>query len=260
MIILLLGAPGAGKGTQSELLSDRIGMVHVASGDLLRDHRRRGTELGKMADEYIKVGHLVPDDVVIKMILHRLKAADCVHGVILDGFPRTVVQAEALDANLGLSGRRVNKALYIEVGHDTLIDRLSGRWICRNCQASFHEKFNPSRVDGVCDVCGGQLYQRDDDKREVAEDRLRVFYAETFPVIGYYRQHDSLLEINGEQDIDRVTHDLMQAIGRASDGDGSHPATSATNGHTSEVAALHVVGHGHTAPSVPFVGAGGEAV
>jgi len=217
MIILLLGAPGAGKGTQSELLSDRLDMVHVASGDLLRDHRRRGTELGKMADEFIKVGHLVPDDVVIKMILHRLRAADCVHGVILDGFPRTVVQAEALDANLSLSGRRVNRALYIKVSHNTLIDRLSGRWICRNCQASFHEKFNPPRVDGVCDVCGGQLYQRDDDKREVAEGRLHVFYDETSPVIGYYRQHDSLAEIDGEQDIERVTHDLMRAIGRAPD-------------------------------------------
>jgi adenylate kinase len=193
-------------------------MVHVASGDLLRDHRRRGTALGKLADEYIKIGNLVPDDVVIDMITHRLKAADCVHGVILDGFPRTVVQAESLDGTLGLDGKRVDKALYIKVSHDALINRLSGRWICRSCQASYHEKFNPPRVDGVCDICGGQLFQREDDKREVAEDRLKTFFELTLPVIEYYREHDSLVEIDGEQDIEKVTQDLMVALGRAPKG------------------------------------------
>jgi len=229
MIILLLGAPGAGKGTQSEVLSHRLEMVHVASGDLLRENRRNGTALGKQADDYIKKGNLVPDELVIGMITNRLKAADCVHGVILDGFPRTVVQAESLDQTLAPQGKRVNKALYIKVSHDTLINRLSGRWICRNCQASYHEKFNPPKVDGVCDVCGGELYQREDDRREVAENRLRIYFEQTTPVIEYYRLHDSLVEIDGEQEIEQVSHDLMAAIGRAPEiiGPGSTAVTTA---------------------------------
>jgi adenylate kinase len=212
MIILLLGAPGAGKGTQSEALSTRLNMAHVASGDLLRENRRNGTALGKLADQYIKRGELVPDQVVIEMIMTRLKAADCVGGVLLDGFPRTVVQAEALDANLAPQGKRVDRALYINVSEATLLDRLSGRWICRNCQWSFHEKFNPPRVAGVCDNCGGELYQRDDDRREVAENRLRVYFELTLPVIDYYREHDSLVEIDGDQEIEDVTHALIAAI------------------------------------------------
>ncbi|HUS16285.1 MAG TPA: adenylate kinase [Chloroflexia bacterium] len=214
MIILLLGAPGAGKGTQSEVLSHRLGMVHVASGDLLRENRRNGTPLGKLADDYIRRGALVPDGVVIEMITHRLEAADCTRGVILDGFPRTVVQAESLDRTLAPQGKRVDKALYIKVAHDALIDRLSGRWICRNCQSSYHEKFNPPLVDRVCDACGGELYQRDDDRREVAEHRLEVYFEQTMPVIEYYRRNDSLEEIDGEQDIECVSAALMAGIGR----------------------------------------------
>lgn len=214
MIILLLGAPGAGKGTQAEVLSNQLDMVHIASGDLLRENRKKGTPLGKLADEYIKRGELVPDHLVIDMITTRLKAADCARGVILDGFPRTVAQAEALDTTLALTGKRVNRALYIRVGDAALIDRLSGRWICRNCQASYHEKFNPPQVPGVCDICGGDLYQREDDRREVAVNRLRVYFEQTFPVIAYYRKLDSLAEIDGEQEIDRVSHDLIAAIER----------------------------------------------
>jgi len=214
MIILLLGAPGAGKGTQAEVLSNQLDMVHIASGDLLRENRRNGTPLGKLADEYIKRGELVPDKLVIDMITTRLKAADCARGVILDGFPRTVTQAESLDATLALTDKRVNRALYIRVSDSLLIDRLSGRWICRNCQASYHEKFNTPQVPGVCDICGGDLFQRDDDRREVAAHRLEVYFEQTFPVIDYYRKHDSLAEIDGEQEIDKVSHDLMVAVER----------------------------------------------
>jgi adenylate kinase len=189
-------------------------MVHVASGDLLRENRRKGTPLGKLADEYIKRGELVPDNLVIEMITHRLHAADVAHGVILDGFPRTVTQAKSLDETLAETGQRVNRALYIKVHDAALLDRLSGRWICRNCQASFHEKFNPPEVTGVCDGCGGELYQRDADRRDVAENPLHVYIEQTMPVIQYYRDVDSLIEVDGEQDIEKVSHDLMAAIGR----------------------------------------------
>ncbi|MGI8586647.1 MAG: adenylate kinase [Chloroflexia bacterium] len=233
MIILLLGAPGAGKGTQADILSERLHMAHVASGDLLREHRRNGTDLGKLADGYIQRGELVPDDLVIDILVARLEADDCAGGVILDGFPRTVAQANALDKSLALRGERVDKALYIKVSHDALIDRLAGRWMCRKCNSTYHEKFNPPPVAGVCGNCGGELYQREDDRRDVVEHRLDVYFEQTMPVIEYYRVHDSLAEINGEQEIDRVTEDLMSAINRnrpAVDGAAERKGTLSLNG------------------------------
>ncbi|HMA34889.1 MAG TPA: adenylate kinase [Chloroflexia bacterium] len=215
MIILLLGAPGAGKGTQAVVLSTQLGMVHVASGDLLRENRRNGTVLGKQADDYIQKGELVPDKLVIDMITARLQAPDCASGVILDGFPRTVAQAVALDATLALRGQQVDTALYVQVGERRLLERLSGRWICRGCQASFHDTLHPPRRPGVCDTCGGALYQRDDDRAAVAANRLRVYLAQTGPVIDYYRGRGSLVEIDGEQAIDQVSADLLTALGRA---------------------------------------------
>lgn len=212
MILVLLGAPGAGKGTQSEVLKRKLQLVHISSGDLLREHRKRGTELGKVAEQYMLKGELVPDRLVIEMIEERMEAPDAERGVILDGFPRTSPQAAALDDALELKCRRVNAALYIKVPDEVLLDRLSGRWTCRNCARVYHEKFNPPAVPGVCDVCGGELYQRDDDKRETTENRLREYFAKTLPIIDYYRQHKVLCEVDGEQPIDKVTEDLLSCL------------------------------------------------
>src|SRR5438034_2641414 len=208
MIIVLLGAPGAGKGTQAEILEERLGLVHVSSGDLLRDHRKRGTELGKVAEGYMTRGELVPDNLVIEMIMDRIDAPDAERGILLDGFPRTLPQALALDEALDQKGKRVNAAIYIKVDNEVLLDRLSGRLTCRNCGHVYHEKFAPPRVPGVCDVCGGELYQRDDDKRETAVKRLTVYFDQTLPIIQYYRDRNLLCEVNGEQPIEQVTEDV----------------------------------------------------
>ncbi|HKP52350.1 MAG TPA: adenylate kinase [Chloroflexia bacterium] len=212
MILILLGAPGAGKGTQSEILSEQLQMPHVSSGDLLRDNRKRGTELGKVAEGYMDRGELVPDDLIIEMILDRLSLPDATHGVLLDGFPRTLPQAAALDEALDRNGKRVNGALYINVPEDVLLDRLSGRLTCRNCGHVYHEKFAPPKVSGVCDVCGGELYQREDDKRETAIKRLSVYFDQTRPIIGYYRDANKLNEVNGQQTIEKVTEDLVSYL------------------------------------------------
>jgi adenylate kinase len=212
MIIVLLGAPGAGKGTQAEILSDRLEIPHIASGDLLRENIKRGTPLGKLADQYMSRGELVPDEVVINMISTRLAAPDTAQGIILDGFPRTVPQAEALATTLAPDGRRVDRVFYVKVSTETLLDRLSGRWICRTCGASYHEKFNQPAVPCVCDVCRGELYQRNDDRRDVAENRLDVYFRDTLPVIDYYDRHGALIEIDGEQAIAQVTADFLAAL------------------------------------------------
>jgi adenylate kinase len=228
MILLLLGAPGAGKGTQAEVLRDTLGMPHVSSGDLFRLHMKNETPLGIQAKAYYDRGELVPDAITIQMILDRLDERDTEQGVILDGFPRTVAQAEALTAALAVRGLRVDQALYVKVPNDTLLDRLSGRWICRNCGAVYHERYNPPTVPGVCDNCGkADLYQRIDDKRETAENRLRVYFDQTMPVIDYYRQQGVLDEINGDQHIERVTAEMMRRI---------RPAVSTERGQRGEVA------------------------
>lgn len=212
MIIILLGAPGAGKGTQSELLQERLNMVHVSSGDLLRDNIKRGTELGIVADTYMVKGDFVPDDLIIDMIVDRLAKPDAEQGVILDGFPRTLTQAAALDDALTLRRKRVNSALFINAEERVLINRLSGRLTCRNCGHVFHTVFAPPQVAGVCDWCGGELYQRDDDKRETAIHRLEKFKSETGPVVEYYRERGLLCEIAGDQPIDKVTGKLLECL------------------------------------------------
>lgn len=211
MIIILLGAPGSGKGTQSEVLQDRLGIVHVSSGDLLRDHRKRGTELGIVADRYMSKGELVPDDLIINMIVDRLSVPDAERGVLLDGFPRTLPQASALDTALDLQHKRVNQALYINVPDEVLLDRLSGRLTCRNCGHVYHEKFAPPTVPGVCDNCGGELYQREDDKRETAIKRLGIF-EQTKPVVEYYRGRHLLCELDGVKPIEIVTKELLDCL------------------------------------------------
>jgi adenylate kinase len=212
MIIILLGAPGAGKGTQSEILQDRLSMVHISSGDLLRESIKKNTELGRVANEYMVKGEYVPDQLIIDMITDRMALPDAERGVILDGFPRTRPQAQALDDALDLKGKQVNSALYIKVDDDVLTDRLSGRWICRNCGHIYHETYSPPRVPGVCDVCGGELYQRPDDTRETAVKRLGVFFNQTMPIIDYYRHRGILQEVNGDQPVEVVTHELLKSL------------------------------------------------
>jgi adenylate kinase len=212
MILLLLGAPGAGKATQAEILRERLHMAHVSSGDLFRLHMKNETPLGLAAKQYYDRGELVPDGLVIDMIMDRLNEPDTAHGVILDGFPRTVAQAEALGVRLAAHGEQLGAALYIHVPTETLLDRLSGRLLCRECGTVYHEKFNPPRMAGVCDICGGELYQRGDDTRETAENRLRVYFDQTRPVIEYYRRHGMLEEVDGLQSIEQVTADLLAHI------------------------------------------------
>jgi adenylate kinase len=211
-VVLLLGAPGAGKGTQARFLAEMFGIPHVASGDLLREHRARGTELGRAAKEYMDRGDLVPDTLVVDMIADRLDEADAAHGVLLDGFPRTLAQAEALEMRLEERGGRVQLAVYVDVPTPVLLDRLAGRWMCRNCQASYHEVFNPPAMAGKCDACGGELYQRPDDKREVVANRVSVYLRDTLPVVTHYTEHGILVRVDGNQSIDAVREALRHAV------------------------------------------------
>jgi len=211
-VILLLGAPGAGKGTQARFLSATLGVPMVASGDLLREHRQKGTDLGRAAQEFMDRGDLVPDELVVDMIVHRLDAPDAWAGVLLDGFPRNVTQADALEVRLVERGGAIRVAVYVDVPTDVLIERLAGRWMCRGCQASFHEIFNPPALAGACDTCGGELYQRADDKREVVTNRVAVYLRDTLPVVECYEQRGILRRIDGNQSIAAVKQALRQAV------------------------------------------------
>jgi adenylate kinase len=175
-----------------------MGLAHIATGDLFRQAQEKGTELAKQAKLYMEKGKLVPDEITIKMVLERISAVDCRGGVIFDGFPRTLKQAEALDEALKEQGKTVDKVVYIKVGEPELLKRLSGRWICRQCQTPYHEVNSPPKVRGRCDRCGGELYQRPDDTVETVKKRLEVYRAETAPLIEYYTRAGKLIEVNGE--------------------------------------------------------------
>jgi adenylate kinase len=211
-VVLLLGAPGAGKGTQARFLTDLLDAPHVASGDLLRAHRQQGTALGEQARVYMDRGDLVPDDLVIDMIMDRLAEPDAEHGAILDGFPRTEPQAEALEQRLAEDGGGVRAAIYVEVPTDVLVDRLAGRWLCRVCQASYHEVFNAPTVAGACDIEGGELYQRPDDRREVVSNRVAVYLRDTLPLVDRYAARGLLRRVDGDQPIEAVRASLAQAM------------------------------------------------
>jgi adenylate kinase len=213
-VVLLLGAPGAGKGTQARFLAETLGILDVASGDLLREHRERGTSLGRAAREYMDRGDLVPDNLVVDMIIDRLDQGDAAAGALLDGFPRTVAQAEALEARLRERGGQVRSAFYIDVPTEVLVDRLAGRWLCHQCQASYHEIFSPPARPGVCDRCRGELYQRTDDKREVVANRVAVYLRDTLPVVQHYDRLGLLQRVDGNQSIESVKEALLQAIGK----------------------------------------------
>ena len=210
--LILLGAPGAGKGTQAAMLTEALGIPHVASGDLFRSALQKETPLGLEAKKYMDQGLLVPDEVTIAMVRERLALPDCEEGVILDGFPRTLEQAKALDAALAEEGRAIDKVLYIKVPNEELVARLSGRWICRDCQAVYHTIANPPQQAGRCDACGGELYQRSDDKPETVRRRLEVYFEQTMPLIEYYTEIGVLTEVNGDQSISKVQTALLEAI------------------------------------------------
>jgi adenylate kinase len=212
LYIIFLGAPGAGKGTQAAKVSEEMGLAHIASGDLFRQALGQGTEPGLQAKSYMEKGQLVPDELTIKMVLQRLEEPDCRNGVILDGFPRNLQQAEAMDGVLASQSRAIDKVVYIKVSEEELLKRLGGRWICRNCQAPYHVVDSPSKVEGKCDVCGGELYQRPDDTVETAKKRLGVYFKETVPLIDYYKKAGKLLEIDGEGQIEEVSRRIITAL------------------------------------------------
>ena len=212
MYIIFLGAPGAGKGTQAAELARERELVHIATGNLFRQALERGTELGLKAKSYMEKGVLVPSQITISMVLERLSESDCAGGAILDGFPRNLEQAEALDKALSHQGKAIDKVVYIKVAEEELLKRLSGRWICRRCQAPYHATDSPPRVWGKCDKCGGELYQRPDDNETSVKKRLEVYFAETAPLIDYYAQGSKLLEIDGEGGVAEVAKRIKAAL------------------------------------------------
>ncbi len=212
--IVLLGPPGAGKGTQAAVLSKALELAHVSSGDIFRENLKAQTELGKLAQTFMGRGELVPDDVTIAMIEERLSRPDCAQGALLDGFPRTPAQAQALADMLAKTGGKVDAVPYIAVPAEELIKRLSGRWTCRAEGHVYHQVFNPPQKAGVCDVDGSELYQRDDDKSETVERRIRVYMEQTAPLIAFYREKGLLMDVDGTRAIEEVSKTLLAAFGK----------------------------------------------
>ncbi len=210
--IVLLGPPGAGKGTQAQVISREMNLAHISSGDLFRENLKNQTELGKMAQGYMNRGELVPDDVTIAMVRDRISRPDCKDGALLDGFPRTPAQATALAEMLATLNAKVDSVPYISVPAEVLVERLGGRWTCPECGKVYHEKYNPPKTAGVCDVDGTKLIQRDDDKAETVERRIHVYMDQTSPLIEYYRGKGLLVEVDGTKNIDEVSQEILTAI------------------------------------------------
>lgn len=212
MNIVLLGAPGSGKGTQADHLCEQLNVPHIATGDLFRENLKNATELGKLAKGYMDCGELVPDDVTVAMVRERFSRADAQRGFVLDGFPRTLAQAEALTQMLGKMGRRLDAVLYIKVSDEEIVKRLSGRIICKECQTPFHKIFNPFQRCPYSKCEGEYLYQRDDDKPETVRARLETYHTQTAPLIDYYDQAGLLIEIEGEGEVAEITHRTLDAV------------------------------------------------
>ncbi len=213
MNIVLIGPPGAGKGTQSKLLSERFSIPQISTGDILRANVREKTPMGLRAKDYMERGVLVPDELVVEMVVDRLSQDDCARGFILDGFPRNVKQAEALEETLDKSGKKIDAVIGFEVERRELVRRLSGRRVCRKCGATYHIIFNPPVNIDVCDRCGDELYQRDDDKEETIEARLKVYEEETLPVVEYYKKRGLYKGVNGIGSVDEINEAIVRAIG-----------------------------------------------
>lgn len=213
MKLILLGPPGAGKGTQASEIVKKYNVPHISTGDIFRKNIKEGTQLGLKAKDYMDKGLLVPDELVVEIVKDRLLEDDCKSGFLLDGFPRTVVQAQALNKVLTESSMNLDKVINIQVDKTVLVDRAVGRRICKNCGATFHIKYNPSKVDGKCDVCQGDLYQRADDNEETVSKRIQVYLDQTEPLIGYYAEQGIIITIDGQQSIDKVFQDIALALG-----------------------------------------------
>jgi adenylate kinase len=211
--VVLLGPPGAGKGTQAKLLQEKFAACQISTGDILRQAIADQTPLGKEAGQYVSRGALVPDDVIVKLVAARLKEQDCAKGFILDGFPRTIPQAENLDRILKQMGLGLNRVLSVQVPQSVIIERLAGRRTCKNCGALSHVAFSPTKKAGVCDQCGGEIYQRTDDQEETVANRLRVYENQTAPLIEYYRQRNLLRELDGVGTVEEIRRRVVDALG-----------------------------------------------
>ena len=212
MKIIMLGAPGAGKGTQAKMLSERYGIPHISTGDIFRMNIKNNTELGQKAQGYMDAGQLVPDELVVDLVVDRIKAKDCMKGFILDGFPRTIPQAEALDYALNNQNEKIDYAINVDVPDENIIKRMSGRRACVGCGATYHLVYNPTKTEGVCDVCGEKLILRDDDKPETVQKRLDVYHEQTQPLIDYYNKKEVILTVDGTQDIDVVYDEITKVL------------------------------------------------
>ena len=213
MKIIMLGAPGAGKGTQAKKIADRYQIPHISTGDIFRANIKEGTELGKKAKSYMDQGLLVPDELTLELIMDRFQNPDCANGYVLDGFPRTIPQAEALTAALEKNGDSIDYAINVEVPDENIITRMSGRRACLACGATYHVVYAPTKEEGVCDRCGEKLVLRDDDKPETVKKRLDVYHAQTQPLIDYYQKAGVMKEVDGTQDIDVVFQDIVRILG-----------------------------------------------
>lgn len=211
--IIMLGAPGAGKGTQAKMLAEKYGIPHISTGDIFRANIKNGTELGAKAKEYMDKGLLVPDELVVDLIMDRFKADDCKNGYILDGFPRTIPQAEALDAALAANGEKIDYAVNVEVPDENIVNRMSGRRACVGCGATYHIVYNPTKVEGKCDTCGADLILRDDDKPETVLNRLKVYHEQTQPLIDFYTKKGVIAEVDGTKDMKDVFDAIVAILG-----------------------------------------------
>jgi adenylate kinase len=212
LYVIFLGLPGAGKGTQAARLTGPTGLAHVTTGELFRENIRNETELGKKAKEFVEGGLLVPDEITIGMLLDRISQPDCEKGFMLDGFPRTIEQAEALDRAVAGEGKQIDKAIYVKVSTDELVRRLAGRWNCKQCGAVYHEVSQPPAKAGICDNCGSDLYQREDDNPDVVRTRLEVNIKNLEPLLDYYGSQGKVIEIDGERDADAITEDIKKVL------------------------------------------------
>lgn len=211
MNIVLLGPPGAGKGTQAARLAKASGLLHLSSGDILRAERRAQTELGQKAQEFMDAGNLVPDDLILTMMMHHMSKPEAMGGFLLDGFPRTVAQAQGLDVRLSREGKKLDAVICIEVEDEVVLKRLTGRWSCANCARVFHEAFSPPRVNGICDNCGHSLSRRKDDEPDVVAERLRTYHELTKPLVAYYRDEGLLRPVRGIGSVDEVGEAIRKA-------------------------------------------------